>query len=165
MSQQLYNYFKNIENKLNSISLIQSKKNKKNTFYLKDGIFKLFVKFNKNNIDCQMCKNPKLCSLKKCHHIYYVLIHIYKLDLKQISLIWKDDNWEKFINQEIIDFNNKWNEEECGICLDEIITKKFNYYDIYQCLECGNLMHNKCLRKTEENHCLFCYSSNKSDLF
>ena len=29
---------------------------------------------DKNNIKCQMCKNPKLCSIKKCYHVYFILL-------------------------------------------------------------------------------------------
>ena len=158
MSNQLRDYINTFYSKLNNIIMIVGRKDKKNIFKLKEGFIKFQVEFKKDSINCNLCKNPKLCSLKKCRHVYFLLINHFKLDIYQMSLLWKDGNWEKFYeNHEIEDDYTK---EECGVCLDEIEKNgKIRFDSIYQCLDCGNFSHHKCLRKVKEDHCLFCYKS------
>jgi len=87
----------------------------------------------------------------------------FKLDSHQLSLLWRDNNWNNFLNKNEI--TDDFSKEECGICLEEI--KKNGYIqfkNIYQCLDCGNFSHTKCINKVNEDHCLFCYKSSNPSL-
>ena len=39
-----------------------------------------------------------------------------------------------------------------------------NFKKIYQCLDCGNFSHNKCLKQINKDHCIFCYKDNNPNL-
>jgi len=166
MSNQLRNYLNQQISKFSMITILPSKKSKKNKnyFLLKDGILQLSVIFNNDGINCQICQNPKKCNMKKCYHSYYILIKHFKLNLSQLSLLWKDDNWEKFIenHQFIADYSN----EECGICLENIERRDgFNdFNNIYQCLNCTNFIHTKCKKKFKKDECIYCYESYKKNI-
>ncbi len=165
MSNQLYSYLDSIYSKLNKLSLVTTKKKtKKHDYIIKDGIIQMKVKFDEKGINCMMCKNPSMCNLRKCHHVYFILIKILKIKISQLTLLWKDDNWENFIKNNII--NEDFSNEECGICLEEIEQNgKINFSKIYQCLDCGCFVHNKCINKAKEKHCLFCYSPFDKNIF
>jgi hypothetical protein len=165
MSCELREYLQPYFNKqFNTIFIIQQTKNKKNTFTLKDGIIKLKISFFKDKIECNWCTNPKLCSLKKCKHIYFLLINHYKLSIDELCLLWRDNNWEIFFEDKQKKPNSYLN-EDCGICLEEIEQNNYvNFTKIYQCLDCSNFTHHKCLKQINKDHCIFCYKDNKPSL-
>ena len=166
MSIQLYDYINTFYKKFNGIILITNNKKKKkdkNIFKLKEGYVNFFVKFEENKIECNFCNNPKICSLRKCRHVYFILINHFKLDIYNLTLLWRNDNWKQFLNEGKL-FDD-FSEEECGVCLDEIEkNNKIDFKNIYQCLDCGNFSHQKCLKRLKEDHCLYCYKSNKPSL-
>ena len=60
---------------INTMQLFINKKKNKNKFKIKDGIITLEIKLDTNNIICNWCYNPKLCSLRKCRHVYFLLLN------------------------------------------------------------------------------------------
>ena len=164
MSIQLVDYVNTFYKQINTMQLFINKKKNKNKFKIKDGIITLEIKLDTNNIICNWCSNPKLCSLRKCRHVYFLLLNHFNLNLNQIALLWRENNWEKFI-QNNSNLPKSYQNEDCGICLDEI--EKNNYIDfkkIYQCLDCGNFSHHKCLKQINKDHCIFCYKENNPSL-
>ncbi|VVU95471.1 hypothetical protein CPAV1605_1222 [seawater metagenome] len=160
MSDQFYSYLNTIYPKFNNLSLVTSrkKKSKKHHYIIKDGIIQMTVKFESGGINCMLCKNPKQCNLKKCHHVYYIFLKVLNFNIHQLGLLWKDNNWNDFYYKDIKP--KDYSQEECGICLEEIEEKKgyINFEKIYQCLDCGCFIHKKCLNKAKEKHCLFCFT-------
>ena len=164
MSNELVDYVNTFYNSLNKMQLIVNKKNKKNLYKIKDGIISLEIKLANNQIKCNWCSDKKLCSLRKCKHIYFLLIKIFKLSLDEICLLWRDNNWEKFFKDNN-DLPQSYQNEDCGICLEEIEQNGYvNFKKIYQCLDCGNFSHTKCLKQINKDHCIFCYKDNNPSL-
>ena len=163
MSEELLYYVNSFYQQVLGMQIyIKNKKKKKNnnTFKIKDGIITLEVKLNSENIICNWCQNPKKCSLKKCKHIYFILLEHFELSLDEICMLFKDDNWTNFFNDNTI-LPTSYQNEECGICLDEIEQNGYvNFKKICQCLDCGNFSHSKCLKQIKKDHCLYCYKDN-----
>jgi hypothetical protein len=167
MSIQLVSYLKGIYPKFKGLSIVENnrkkKKSKKNEYMIRDGYLTMNIKFQKDGVNCIICKDKKNCSLKKCHHVYFILIEHLKLNINQLSLLWQENNWDLLLGNEIP--NQDYDDIECGICLDEIKQYgKVKFNNIYQCLECGSFSHTKCLSRINKDHCLFCYTPNNPTL-
>lgn len=165
MSNQLITYLNSIYSKMDTLKHIPNKKKlKKHNYTLKDGIIQMSVRFNNAGVYCIMCENPKNCDLKKCYHVYYILINILKLNIDQLTLLWRDNNWKNFII-DINKANNDYTKEECGICLENIENnQQIIFSKLFQCLDCGCFSHIKCLSQAKDKHCLFCYTSFENKL-
>ena len=159
MSNQLINHINTFYTSLNKMFITKHKKNNKKKYHIKDGIVNLVVSLDKDKIECNWCKNPKLCSLNKCKHVYFLLLNHFNLNIHQVCLLWREDNWEKFFTKDELPID--YSEEDCGICLEEIqINNKVQFHKLNQCLDCGNFTHLKCLQQIKKDHCIFCYKDN-----
>ncbi len=143
MSDIFYKYYNDI---LNDIKFITIKKNNKKTF-LQDGILK--IKFD-DLINCTTCGKFTECEYTKCKHIYTILIKDYKLNFYDLFFLWKNNNYDKLLNNNQFDYSF----EDCNFCLDQINYEKNKSYT--QCLECGCCYHIKCLRQYDKFNCINC---------
>ena len=92
--------------------------------------------------------------------MYFLLFNHFNLNIHQVCLLWREDNWEKFFYDNT-KLPKDYSEEDCGICLEEIqINDTVQFNKLNQCLECGNFTHLKCLKQIKKDHCIFCYKSN-----
>lgn len=163
MSEELLHYVNSFYKQICIMQIFINKK-KKNIFKIKEGIMNLIVTMKADNITCTWCHNPKQCSLKKCKHIYFVLMKHFDLSLDEICLLFRNDSWGKFFKDNT-DLPKSYQDEDCGICLEEIEQNNYiNFKKIYQCLDCGNFSHNKCLKQINKDHCIFCYKDNNPNL-
>jgi hypothetical protein len=146
MSDIFYKYYSNLKNDFKKFIIL---KVKKNNIFIKDGI--LNIKFNLNDLTkCSFCGNYKECDYRKCKHIYFILTRHYNLDFYDCFFVWKNNNYDKLINNENFDYSG----EECGFCLDDI---NYDNYKIYnQCLNCGSCYHNKCFKQFQKSNCINC---------
>ena len=133
ISYQFIKYIYELKNKMKYIKII--KQHKKNKFTIKDGIVKFTIDLK--NLNCQICNKIKKCSLKKCEHIYYILLYHLKLDIYKLL---------NFLSSSI--------ENECIICMRRLQHTK----TIYQCLDCGKFYHHKCINKCNAKYCMNCFT-------
>ena len=153
ISNEFYEYI----NKLNftRISHYKLKRNKKKyLFGIKDGIFNF--KVNLKNFSCSLCKNNKQCSLKKCKHIYYILMKIYKLTPIELMFIGINNNIENVIENKEIKITEE--DLECPICIDNMFQYNLPNNKRLHCLNCGKFYHTKCYRKLKDNKCVNCFN-------
>lgn len=151
MSIQLYNYINSISKNIKSIK-IQGKN--KNIFRIKDGYFSFTIDLLKDK-KCIMCKNKiNNCSLKKCKHLYAILLNSLKVPLDDISFLFLNNNLEKVVNRDEIIIKEE--DFECPVCLEN--TSNDQYNKLFQCLNCSKFYHSKCIRKCNTNKCLMCKS-------
>lgn len=135
MSKQFLEHIKDF--KMQNVTISNKKKN-----LVKDGL--LILKAAVSPLHCQACGKPK-GKLLWCKHVYLMFRNIFPYSLEQICLIAAND---KYINlEEIVD-------EECCICLDKITKLE------EQCLQCGHLLHTRCLKQNIIN-CPICQYSLK----
>lgn len=142
------------------MNYIISRKNKKNNlnFFVKDGIIKYQVTFEPK-IKC-------LCNSKKtlCDHILFILYNEFKLSdfvVKYFHHIYYDFiKNSKNINQlnDILESKllEKFNNDNCGFCLNKLSDKKYNY-QLSQCSNCHNITHQKCMNLWNKG-CIICRS-------
>ena len=146
MSDTFYKYYFNMKSNFKQMNISKIKKNK---IFIKDGIFTLTFDLN-NLFECSFCGKFKKCDYKKCKHIYFIFTNYYKLDFDDLFILWKNNNYDKLIENKPFDYSN----EECGFCLDSIFYDKFKSYD--QCLNCGSCYHIKCLKQYQNYECINC---------
>lgn len=137
---------------------------KKNTYFVKEGIIIYNVKFDNISITCP-CKSKKSIL---CNHILFILIDKLKLDFIIILFIHKlykhiiqlmnnkcenmNESLLKIINADILN-------DECGICL-----KHITIYDLLnECSICYKYSHKSCFDKWKsykniERKCIYCHS-------
>ena len=166
MSEELIYYVNSFYKQISGMQIFvkTNKKKGKNIYKIKDGIVTVQIKLTANNIICNWCQNPKQCSLKKCKHIYFLLMKHFDLSLNEICLLWRNDNWTTFFNDNS-NLPKSYKDEDCGICLEEIEQDSYvNFKKFNQCLDCGNFTHHKCLKQINKNHCIFCYKDNNPSL-
>lgn len=153
ISKEFNDYLNNLN--FAKISHYKLKRNKnKYLFGIKDGIFNF--KVNLKIFSCCLCKDHNQCSLKKCKHIYYILIKIFKLKPVELMFIGINNNIENVIENKEIKINEE--DLECPICIENIFECNLPYYKKLQCLNCGKFYHSKCYRKLKDNKCVNCFN-------
>ena len=153
MSNELYNYIDSIWKSISRLKILKKKKTK---YFIKDGMINFSLDLL-NDTHCVMCKSKiNDCSLKKCHHIYYLLIKIYKLNIEDLTFIFKNNNIKNICNKKFLIEDE---DKSCPICLEDCLENRINYNSLYQCLNCSQLFHKKCLKKYHSEKCPMCQNN------
>ena len=153
ISNEFNDYLKKLS--FTGITHFKIKRNKnKYLFGVKDGIVSFRV--NLEDFSCNLCKQGKQCSLKKCKHIYYVLLKVLKLTPLELMFVGMNNNIKNIIEKKELEIKEE--DLECPICIDNMFQYNLPHHKRLHCLNCGKFYHRKCYLKLKDNKCVNCFN-------